>query len=78
MQGRHLADTDAAVVEVEACEIPVCREASDLHLVVDGAHLAFGDFGLDELLEQLTGLLKRRRSLCCIEASSLRSSVGLL
>ena len=36
MQGLHLADTNAAFVEVEACEIPVCREPSDLHLVVDG------------------------------------------
>ena len=63
MQGLHLGDADAAFGKIEARKIPVCREACDLHLVVDGAHLAFGHFGLDELLEQLAGLLKRRRSL---------------
>ena len=55
MQGLHLTGTDAAFSKIEAGEIAVCREAGDLHLVVDGTHLAFGDFGLDELLEQLAG-----------------------
>lgn len=41
----------------------MCRELRDVHLVVDRTDLAFGDFGLDQLLEQIVRLLERGRTL---------------
>ena len=33
------------------------REACDLHLVVDGPDFTVGDFGLDQLIQQTSGLV---------------------
>ena len=46
---------DLAGGEVEAREILVGWEARGLHVISDGAHLAFGQFGLQQLREHRDG-----------------------
>jgi hypothetical protein len=62
----QLADrslVDLAGGEVEAGEILVGREARGLHVVGDGADLAFGQFGLEQLGQDRHGGFKSWRSL---------------
>jgi len=49
MQGPDSGLVDLAGGEVEAREVLVGREARGLHVIGDGPHLAFGQFGLEQL-----------------------------
>jgi hypothetical protein len=63
VQGAHQRLVDSALGEVEAGQIPVSREACNLHLIVNRPDFALGDFGLDQVLQDTDGLLIRRRPL---------------
>ncbi|MDP9900775.1 hypothetical protein J2W36_003041 [Variovorax ginsengisoli] len=56
----HQGFVDLAVREVEACEVPVDREACELQLVRHRAHLAFSRLGLEQLPEHWLCGFERR------------------
>jgi len=58
MQLAHEGFVDFAGGEVEAGQILVGREARGLHVIGDGAHLAFRHFSLEQL---------RQHRHCCLE-----------
>jgi hypothetical protein len=63
MKLTHRRLVDLAGCEVEAGEILVGREACGLQMMGDGAHLALGQFSLEQLGQDRHGGVERRRAL---------------
>ena len=65
-EARDLPAVDLRLLEIEAGQIAMHREARDVHLVADGARRAIRGFGLHQLRQQRRG--RRHRGLALLEA----------
>ena len=63
MQGADEHFIDLALGKIKAHQIPIHREVRRPHLIIDRTHLAFGDFGFEQRIQDRQRLLIGRRCL---------------